>query len=535
METTRRIVILLVLLFLTVDPARSAEKSEEPFASDTSDATEAGISNTRSASCLVKITSDPAVLPLNFETIDYLLHSSGVGGRAAREVLDVSPDQVHDLFTIEYVDLRASDAAGGIGIPPTPLGTGLPTTPASGGYDEEYDEYEYEMMMEMEKTYPPSEYSPGLSRSRSSIGERSTSDSRPASSSSGRSTSRSTSRPTGTSRYGTTTSSKSRPATGGYSYSYSRRPGPTRSLSTGSYYSYSAAPQQRTRTARTPAAPAEEQTYLFSLRVQLPADVKPDAEGFMHVLVANLNNALADAFDEYSHRLQSQLSLASEEAERAENDLRQKQDMLREISGSRILDRNRILADISSLRRDLQSAKMDHASDQVTIDATTKRIAEIQAKLQEQIAEDAVTKELQGILGLQHEHLQRTSELVKRGQVSSAELADAEEKLARARIELAQRREQLSKAAGGSLIESLNSEVADRSILTAQHQAYVSSLEKQLIEAEALLGKADDYELLSLKADIAKQNLQEALVWRDRMSRKLRMLQPPVVSVIGAE
>jgi len=81
---------LLVLILLTSVPAQSANK---PAAAD--------ISNTRTASCVAKITSDPMVLPLDNATIDYLLHSTGIGGRVAREVLNISPDQVSDIFKIE--------------------------------------------------------------------------------------------------------------------------------------------------------------------------------------------------------------------------------------------------------------------------------------------------------------------------------------------------------------------------------------------------------------------------------------------------
>ena len=98
METTKRTIILLLLALLATGATQSAEKQA------------AAVSNTRTASCLVKITCDSAILPLNFETIDYLLNSSGVGGKAAHQILDVPPDQVRDLIIIEYVHELISDA-----------------------------------------------------------------------------------------------------------------------------------------------------------------------------------------------------------------------------------------------------------------------------------------------------------------------------------------------------------------------------------------------------------------------------------------
>ena len=133
METAKRIIFLLILTVLVTSPVQSEEKKS------------AEISGTRAASCLVKITCDPAVLPLNFETVDYLLHSSGVGGKAARDILNISIDQANELFTIEYVQLSVSDDLGGVGIPPRDSRTGR-----SSKSEDSMDEYEYAMMMEAE-------------------------------------------------------------------------------------------------------------------------------------------------------------------------------------------------------------------------------------------------------------------------------------------------------------------------------------------------------------------------------------------------
>jgi chromosome segregation ATPase len=136
---------------------------------------------------------------------------------------------------------------------------------------------------------------------------------------------------------------------------------------------------------------------------------------------------------------------------------------------------------------------------------------------------------------LQQVNVSNVEKLSASGRASTTELAEAQEKLTRARIELAQRQEQLSKSKGGNQIESLNSTLTNLSMQVAQYKAQLAGYEQQFAEAEALLAKADDYEMLSLKADIAKQSLQEVLIWRDRLSRQIRMLQPPAVSVIGAD
>jgi hypothetical protein len=178
---------------------------------------------------------------------------------------------------------------------------------------------------------------------------------------------------------------------------------------------------------------------------------------------------------------------------------------------------------------------MNQASIQVIIDATTRRIADIQARIKQQLENDSITIELQSIVKMSGKLVIEAEKQVKAGTISSLQLDEIKEKLARARIEIARRREQLSNSVGGNLIESLNKELADRSIQATQDEASIQSLEQQLVEAESLLAKADDYELLSLKAEIAKQNLQESILWRDRTSRQIRFLQSPMVSILGGE
>ena len=435
MEATNRFVILLILVLFASVPVQSANP---PAA--------AQLSSTHTASCLVKITFDPLVLSLDSITIDYLLHSTSVGGRVAREILDITPDQVSDIFKIETLG-----GASGRALPePSPMRRAATTG---------MNEYEYEMMKERERVgreYTASTSLPGSSR--------------------------------------------------------------------------------RTSAATVmPPNSAAEQTILLKLQINLPENVKPAAEEFMYALVDSLRSTLVKVFEDYKLRFESQLKLAEQEATRAETDLREKQKTLREISRSRVLDRNQILADIYRLRQEVQAARMSQASNQVIIDATTKRISEIQIKIAEQLANDSISIEQQKIIDLIGKLLVETERQAKEGTITTSQVNGIKERLARARIEKAQRRESLGKSIGGNLIESLNRELAGRLIQETEDEASLTSLGKQLVEAEALLEKVDDYELLSLKADMAKQSLQESILWRDRTSRQIRLLQSPMVSILGGE
>jgi len=127
------------------------------------------------------------------------------------------------------------------------------------------------------------------------------------------------------------------------------------------------------------------------------------------------------------------------------------------------------------------------------------------------------------------------AELTKQKTASVAELQQVQEKLARARIELAKRQEELSKSAAGNAIDWLNRQIADMAMRSTQDEAQTAQLRNRIRDAMGRLADADRYELLSLKVDIARQNLRETIVWRDQLSRRVRLAQPPSVSVIGAD
>jgi len=435
MEVTNRFVILLIFVLSASVPVQSANPPAE-----------AQLSSTHTASCLVKITFDPLVLSLDSITIDYLLHSTSVGGRITRKILDISPDQVSDIFKIE-----ALGGASGRALPePLPMRRATPTG---------MNEYEYEMMKERERA--GREYTSSTSLSGSS--------------------------------------------------------------------------RRTSATTAMPPNSAAEQTILLKLQINLPENVKPAAEEFMYALVDGLRSTLVKVFEDYKLRFESQLKLAEQEATSAETDLREKQKTLREISRSRVLDRNQILADIYRQRQEVQAAKMSQASNQVIIDATTKRISKIQIEITEQLENDSISIEIQKIIDLIGKLLVEAEKQAKASTITTSQVDEIKEKLARARIEKATRRESLSKSLGGNLIESLNKELADRLIQETEDEASLTSLGKQLVEAEALLEKVDDYELLSLKVEMAKQSLQESILWRDRTSRQIRLLQSPMVSILGGK
>jgi uncharacterized membrane protein YgcG len=513
METAKRIITLLVVMLLVAGVSRSAEKPAETKAAVASAAGQ--ISNTRSASCVVRITAHPAVLPLTFDTIQYLLHSSGVAGKAARDILGLPPDVASGLFTIE--ELYSVPA---VSMPLYPPGQTPPVGPGFGDYGNFESPSgeppaspesisEPEQPGEEEIAAPTTDYKPQIASPMSVP---------------------TTGVPIPRGGYGRL-GGYGGGGYGGYGGGYGGYGG---SYGGGSFGGYGFGTGPRGLAPTNSEQPVAADEFCFHLKVDIKdSQAKPAAVEFMNALVTNLRDNLKRVWDEQLERLTRQENIANEETDRAERKLTDYQQQLRKLAGSRNLSRSVILSRCEILREKLEATQMDMASDELMLKSISEQIAQTQQKLSAQIKEDAVTAELERMLKIQTDWQADVTSLRAQDKASSNEVADAREKVARARIELAQRREQLSKAAGGDKISSLNNKLADLSLSVTQADAQRKRLQQQLTEAEELLTKADTYELLSLKANLERQNLQQALVWRDAISRQIRLLQEPLVSVLG--
>jgi len=263
MENAKRITIILTLILLTTGTVISKESQ---------------ISNTRTASCIVKITTNPGILQLNYEIIDSLMRSSSISGKAGREVLNLPPGQDYDLFIIEILHSNPIGSIQQDIYPPLHMyesfggeRSSQPRSPGRRMDEEETSEYEYEMMMMQEMGRGMADFAPqqpNSSRSRSRGSDTRT-----------------------TTRSGRRTGTPSPPA--------------------------------RTARSSVQSPPAEAvQTFLYRLDVELPDDVKPLAEEFAKALVNNLRETLNNAYEAY-HRevLFGQLHGAEAQRDRAQSQL----------------------------------------------------------------------------------------------------------------------------------------------------------------------------------------------------------------------
>jgi hypothetical protein len=194
-----------------------------------------------------------------------------------------------------------------------------------------------------------------------------------------------------------------------------------------------------------------------------------------------------------------------------------------------------LLSEKNNLLREKQNLEMELARLQGRIPAVEEQIKRIQMEIDEKVNADQVSVELRSILAIQVKYLEGVKKLVDAGTVSSSELANAEEKLARAKIDLAMRREQIGSSAGADQLAKFSSELATLAIDMAEKKAMLEVVSNQLNRIEQQLTAST---ILDPKVSQIRQAVR-ALEIADRRINELNTLalnvQPPTVSVLGAE
>jgi len=185
------------------------------------------------------------------------------------------------------------------------------------------------------------------------------------------------------------------------------------------------------------------------------------------------------------------------------------------------------------LTRQLERLQMDLATMSARERAIHEQMARVEDQTHKKLAEDTVTQELQGLIAMSNDHLAMLQRQFETGRLSLAELNKARGDLTQARIELARRRDELSKSSGGSRLAELNKDLSvmaiDRAEMTAQEQI----VRKQLEETQRELAQVSRFDPRAARVRIA----QEALTIAERrlieLKTRLANFQPPSVTMIG--
>jgi len=596
------------------------------------------VSNTRTASCMVKITTDPDVIWLNNETLMHLLYSPGVVGKAAQEVLGVRPSDRRQAESLLKIEAMRSET-----MQPAPARSRMPM-------ELDYDEM---MMAQMRGIYgsedmkqadppaaggePPAPVEP-RNPEENSTNDASNSiqptDKQPAGGSGGM---------PGMSAFGDAMMGGQ--AMSGYGG------GMMGGQAMGSFgggmmgggmgmegmYGGRLAPGQTT---------SREQSVSVKFSVHLGEDLPPVAQEFTTAVVENLRRTLGNIHEQHRRELAAQVDLARSQWESAEEQLAQVKG-LRSAATAAVEDQLNTIVDLSMLSPEMPFAEaveilrnsvepplqiavmwrevLDNADIEPTTPIDLDSLSQVRVKtalevilkaisggfaqltykiednviivgtaesfeteeawqplptgemdvralvsqryeltraiqnlelelagmearrkaMQEQIArteheagrklkEDTVTRELEKLIQMHIDSLSTVKKYVDAGRGSPAELAQANENLTKAKIELARRREELSKSAGGARLEGYNSELSQMAIDTAEKEAQLEVLRRQSEQIRHQWARASQFDPAAARTRIAREALDIATRRVTELKTRLANLRPPTVTMLGA-
>jgi len=259
---------------------------------------------------------------------------------------------------------------------------------------------------------------------------------------------------------------------------------------------------------------------------------KANAPAFMKAIVEGLKKELYKSYEDYKKRMEQQLRIAEENAKNAEKEFYALQEQMRKISGTGDLSRRKVLADINSLQDKIENQQLSIALNEAELENLSNQINVAMRRANEKLKNDTVLIELENFVKVAQKALDSIKQEVEVGRGSKNDLVSAEEKLSRAKVEVGRRKEELQSPSGTLNIDALNEKIAAASSRQNSYMKSLKNYQRQVAETQENIEKSDEYEVLSIKSDIAKSSLRNALQNLADLKRNADIV-PPTITVMG--
>ncbi len=284
--------------------------------------------------------------------------------------------------------------------------------------------------------------------------------------------------------------------------------------------------------------PSSHSTLFVRFVVELPPDVDPIAYKLLMTVRKNLEALLRGEAISIRSLMAERIEERERELARAEQELHAVLESRRELprkAGRSDLRRDAVLDEIRQLESQRRQLEMNHAALEARRKAVLTQIQDTAEKAKAKAKDDPVAKELEKIVAIRLEAIERLHKMPKEV-LARDELSKAQAVLAEAKARLAQRREETARSAGNQLLEQLNAELASLSLDTAENEARLVFITRQLAEIKAsrLLDLVDAYErIVNYELPICRQRVQH---WRKTWAElrfEAGIDTTPTVTVVG--
>jgi hypothetical protein len=283
-----------------------------------------------------------------------------------------------------------------------------------------------------------------------------------------------------------------------------------------------------------------------SLSVQLAPEV-PDAPAkatrVLHAMCRRLEQTLKEAGDAQREHLRQRVAAADEASQAAGKRLQAIYELQLQLSheaGRSDLSRDALLSEVRETEHELRELDMKLVALNARETAITEQIARIGRATTQANADNPVVAELQKVVALKEEQVQRLlkeREAKKDLVALDAAVRDAQEQLALARAEVAKQSQQLAQAAGGNLLSDMNRSLLTSSVDMAEAEARRQFLRASLdqVHEKGLMSIVDRYEReVELPLPLATDAARDAERTFSELQNQLRFYAPPDVVVLGA-
>ena len=202
-----------------------------------------------------------------------------------------------------------------------------------------------------------------------------------------------------------------------------------------------------------------------------------------------------------------------------------------------------ILERLASLREQARELEGKLRGERAKEEALEERLGAMAESMKQRMADDLILENLERILELRAAALRRLAEVEadEEGEGGKQELAEAryeaEEAVLEARVELAQRQEELHEAAGAGLMQQLKEHLAMAALEVVQLEARHGFAEEQIehIVTEKLVERAGEFEHNQKKLVMVRVRHEKAARQAEELRESIRALPEngPKITVVG--
>jgi hypothetical protein len=276
------------------------------------------------------------------------------------------------------------------------------------------------------------------------------------------------------------------------------------------------------------------------LTIALPDDARPAARQFADTIVASLKDFVRHDFerqrDERLEPLADAKAMADHRLREFEKSAAELRDKMRVASGRADVSAKNVSEALTRLEEEKQKVELEMMGKKARRAALEEQLAKQSDTVEKRINDDAIAAELEKVVKIRQEAMDRLKKLHDSGNVSNTEVNEAVSAAAEARAKLLERRRDAAAEAGGDALQAFNRELLNLSIEQRELEArldYIARHLPGLREASDLAGDLDRAESDVASARVELRETDAKL--RDFALRTTRSPQFSVMESVNRE